>query len=492
MVATNSTVDNQRFPKTPACAGMVNPARLRPVRILQPTTTHEKEPMPRFVAGLDLGSTSIKILVLDSDGAEITVRQQATPWTAGPGGTTDMLAADLAAALRHLILAAAADLPADAEVAALAVAGMGETGFVLNSAGEAIAPGFAWFDPRGAEQAAALPDELRGEFAGRTGLPWGVQVSAAKILYLRDGGLPLAGTRWVNLPEWAVAQLGGRLVGEYSLMSRTGLLDQSTGRPWAELLDHIGIDEDFLPDLVDAGTPLGNATADWLPPSFRGAALTVAGHDHLVAAVSGGVEPDSYHVSLGTAEVLLRVLDNPLSFDARRRLGDALINCVRHVRPGEYVLVAGVKTGLLMRRTLQLLGISDRSGRDALDEQVTALGSSRLADGAIEVKGARNDDGVLSLTVRSDGVSPAELFLAVLKHGNDEIRQLMAAMDREVPPPTTAVISGGWISMASVLAARSHVLPGLSTSQRNQETASGAALFARQLLAPQTTHQKEK
>ena len=447
--------------------------------------------MPRFVAGLDLGSTSVKILVVDKDGAEITVQQVATPWTAGPGGTTDILASELGGALRELIRAAAAELPRDARVDALAVAGMGETGFVLNAAGEALAPGFAWFDPRGAEQAAALPEKLRTEFAGRTGLPWGVQVSVAKILHLRDGGLPLTGTRWTNLPEWAVAQFGGRLVGEYSLMSRTGLLDQSTGRPWPELLDYIGIGDDFLPELVDAGSSLGIAEAAWLPPSFRGAALTVAGHDHLVAAVSGGIEPDSYHVSLGTAEVLLRVLDNPLSFEARRRLGDALINCVRHVRPGEYVLVAGVKTGLLMRRTLQLLGISDRSGRDALDAQVVELGSSRLAADAIEVRGARNDDGVLGLTVRSDGVSPAELFLAVLEHGNDEIRLLMEAMDREVPPPDSAVISGGWIGMASVLAARSRVLPGLRTSQRNQETASGAAGFARQLLGPQTTHQKE-
>lgn len=437
--------------------------------------------MPTYVAGLDLGSTSIKMLILDELGSEIVVEQIATPWTPGSGGTTDLAAEDLASAVESLIAMTSARLPIGAAVAAVAVAGMGETGFVLDASGRVMAPGFAWFDPRGAEQVAAFPADLREEFAGRTGLPWGVQVSAAKILALRDAGISLSGVCWVNLPEWVVAHLGGKLVGEYSLMSRTGLLDQTTGRGWPEILDYIGVGLDFLPPLVDAGTPLGEATADWLPTSFRGAALTVAGHDHLVAAVSGGLTPDSYHVSLGTAEVLLRVLDDPLTFEARQRLAGALINCVRHVIPGQYVLVAGVKTGLLMRRTLQLLGIAGRSGRDALDAAVLELGTSRLAAGAIEVRGARNDDGVLKLEVHSDGVSPAELFLAVLNHGNDEIHVLMDAMDREVPPPHSSVISGGWTSMASVRQARARVLPGLRTSPRSQETARGAALCAAEL-----------
>ena len=51
----------------------------------------------RLVAGLDLGSTGVKILVADEDGTELLVRQRPTPWRDGPGGTTDMDAADLGA-----------------------------------------------------------------------------------------------------------------------------------------------------------------------------------------------------------------------------------------------------------------------------------------------------------------------------------------------------------------------------------------------------------
>jgi sugar (pentulose or hexulose) kinase len=250
------------------------------------------------------------------------------------------------------------------------------------------------------------------------------------------------------------------------------------------MLEFLGVGDDFLPPLVDAGTVLGVATASWLPAAFAGAHVTVAGHDHLVSAVSGGSIPgDRYHVSMGTAEVLLRVLDEPIPFEARERLAGYLINSVRHVVPGKHVVVAGVKTGLLMRRVLRLCGISDRSGRDGLDEAAYALPlEGRLAPGAIEVGGARNDDGVLSLKVRADDVSPAELFNAVLRHGNDEIRLLVEAMDELIAPARSTLLTGGWSGMRSVQRARSEALPDVTVSSRDQETGYGAALFATRVL----------
>lgn len=440
-----------------------------------------------LVAGLDLGSTGVKILVADGSGAEVLIRQLPTPWTSGEGGTTTMDAADLVATVRDLIALVARDLQElrgpDARIGAIAVSGMGESGVVLGADGSPVAPAIAWFDPRGAEQVEALPARIRDEFAGRTGLPLGVQVSVIKLLHLRDNGLDLAGARWLNLPEFVVSALGGEQAAEYSLSSRTGLLDQDTGAPWPELLDHLGVTHDFLPPFVDAGTPLGEATATWLPASVAGARLTVAGHDHLVSAVSNGAVPDDrYHVSMGTAEVLLRMLDAPLPFDARARLAEYFINCVRHVVPGKWVLVAGVKTGLLMRRTLQLVGVSDRAGRDALDAAIMAQPyEGVLHPGDIEVAGARNDDGVLRLVVSADGVAPADLFSAVLRHGNDELAVLVDAMDREVPPATSALLTGGWASMHSVQRARAEVLHGVRVSDRSQDTAYGAAVFAARL-----------
>ncbi len=446
---------------------------------------------PRFVAGLDIGSTGIKVLVADETGREVLIQQRPTPWCARPGGGTEIKAEALLATLIELLAATSAQLSsalgqADPVVEAIAVSGMGETGLLVDAEGAVAAPAFAWFDPRGQEQVDALPADIRRDFAGRTGLPVGVQVSVVKLLHWRDAGQPLAGLRWFNLPEYVVSALGGREVSEYSLTSRTGLLDQDSGERWGRMLEYLRVDADFLPPLVEAGTDLGAAAAQWLPSMFAGARLTVAGHDHLVSAEARGPIPDNrYHVSMGTAEVLLRVLDRPLGFEARTRLADRLINEVRHVVPGKHVLVAGVKTGLLMRRALQLVGISDRAGRDRLDTEVMALPyEGALADGGINVHGARNDDGVLSLTIPVDGATPAELFGAILRHGNDEIQLLIEAINRELPPATSAVLTGGWADMACVQRARSVVLRGLAVSERAQETAFGAAQVAARLLPP--------
>jgi len=446
----------------------------------------------RLVAGLDLGSTGVKILVADEDGTELLVSQQPTPWRDGPGGTTDMDAGDLVATVGELLHAAAHELREllrgrDPVVEAVAISGMGETGILVDVHRASVAPGFAWFDPRGRPEIESLPQRLLAQFAGRTGLPAGAQVSVAKLLHLREGGLALRGLRWFNLPEYVAASMGALEVSEMSLASRTGLVDQDTGAAWTEMLDHLGVGDDFLPPLVDAGTDLGAATASWLPPAFLGARVTVAGHDHLVSAVSGGAIPqDRYHVSMGTAEVLLRVLDEPVAFDARARLAGRLINSVRHVVPGQHVVVAGVKTGLLMRRVLQLSGITDREGRDRLDELALALPlEGRLSTDAIEVRGARNDDGDLSLTVRADGVSPAEVFNAVLRHGNAEIQRLVDAMDEVLPAARATLLTGGWSSMRSVQRARSHVLPEVAVSKRSQDTGYGAARFAVGLLPRQ-------
>lgn len=440
----------------------------------------------RLFAGIDLGSTGVKMLVIDAAGSEVVGLQLPTPWRAGAGGTTEIDAAALMDVVGALIAGIDDALAArgDDRIEAIAIAGMGETGFLIDADGTAVAPGFAWFDPRGASQAAAFPHDIRAQFAGRTGLPLGAQVSVAKLASIRDSGLSLRNLRWLNLPEYVAMALGGDAALEYSLTSRTGLLDQDSGQAWPAMLDALGVDATFLPPLRDGGASWGAVAGAW-GARFAGAGLTVAGHDHLVAAAASAfLDADGYHVSLGTAEVLLRVLDAPLGYDARGRLADALINEVRHVVPGKHVLVAGVKTGLLLRRALHSAGIVDRAGRDVLDEELMALPyEGALPDGAIEVTGARNDDGILRVSMHTDGITPAEVVAAVLRHSNDEIALLVAAIDREIPPATHTTLTGGWAGMAAVQRARAQILPDVRASAREQETAYGAARVAAALLS---------
>ena len=447
-----------------------------------------------LVAGIDVGSTGIKVLVARADDPEREVlrEQVPTPWTTS-GDATDLDSSALRAALERLLVRADERLRERGErVSAIATTGMGESGFLVGPSGAPLAPAPAWFDPRGREELALVPAGIADEFAGRTGIPLGVQVTTTKIALRRAEGVPLAGARFSSVPEWAARLLGADLVAERSLLGRTGLIDQDTGAAWPEMLEHLGADETLLPPVVAAGVPAGRADAAWVPDAFRGAVVTVAGHDHLVAAASAGLAADRYDVSFGTAEVLLRVLETPLDRPARARLAAHLIDVVPHVVPGRWALVAGVKTGLLLRRALRMFGIADAAARDALDAEVMALPDELPA---VETSGARNDDGSLRLAILSDGVSPAAVFESILRHSNDEIRLLVQAIDRELPSATSSRLTGGWSSLRSVRRARSAVLPDLRVSDREQDTAYGAVLLARDALAPTappTSHRRRQ
>ena len=204
--------------------------------------------------------------------------------------------------------------------------------------------------------------------------------------------------------------------------------------------------------------------------------VTVAGHDHPVAAVgSGAVGPDVAFDSFGTAQVLLRTTPQRLEYRSRERLALIGINTVHHVMGDRRILVAGTRSGLLLRRTLDLLGINDNAGRDALD----AAAMAESTDGSgIAVSGAHNDDGSLRIIVDTDTSSPAGLWLAVLAHGSQEVDSLLDAMEAEVGPFAETVVAGGWTRMRSVRRAKQKALPAVRFAHREQAGAFGAAMFA--------------
>lgn len=448
------------------------------------------------VVGLDMGSTNIKVLVATQGGEELFVLSTPSPWTTRESGHTEMGAADVTASVLEILQQAGVrlrELPGEHRVTAIGVSGMAEAGVLIGGDGSAAAPIIAWFDPRGEQEILATPDAFRAEFAGRTGLPVGPIATIAKLLHLKGTGVGLTDKRWLNLPEYVAYILGGRPATEHSLASRTGLLDQDTGRPWPAALDILGVGDDFLPEPCSAGDAIGHVGHPMLSDIFRGATVTIAGHDHLVSAVAAGaMSSTQLYNSMGTAEAIIRILDTQLSFEARERLAVGGINALRHVIPGKYVLLAATKAGLLMRRVFQMLGISDAAGRDTIDAATLALPVHGMLIDGISVTGARNDDGVLRVRVNSDGASPAELFTATLLHGNDMCAELIEVMNREVPAATSSLLTGGWAGMSSVVRARQLVLPRVSKSAHREDTAFGAALFAAYAATETGVHEHEE
>ncbi len=414
--------------------------------------------------GIDIGSTWVKALACTVDGAVEQEARRSTPWVSGPGGTAELDAEHLTSLAAELLAEVSAG---GATIDGIGVSGMAESGVVLRD-GRVQAPIIAWFDPRGAAEIPRTPEGFRAEVPAVTGLPVTAMASFWKLRHLQAEGLDLRGAQWLSVPELVVHRLGGIVAAETSLLARTGLLDQEAGRPWSAALDLLGVDADFVPTMRTAGS-------SWGVHAATGATLTVAGHDHLVASLAAHVTTaDTLYVSMGTAEALVRPIDGLLDRASRERLAADGIDVLRHLLPGRGVILAGVKTGLLLRRVLQLVGVNDARGREAMDAAVLALPAG--AEQSLTIAGAHNDDGVLQVRADVDGLSPAHLFAATLAHADDEVARLLGLIDEVAGPATRSVVSGGWSRMASVQAARRRVLPDPSFSPRSEDTAVGAAL----------------
>jgi sugar (pentulose or hexulose) kinase len=433
-----------------------------------------------ILVGVDVGTTDTKAILTCTDGRTLGFARRATEWTTAAGGRQETTGAAMVAGVLAVVADALAQLPGrsgdDVRVVGLGIAGLAESGVLLDGHGRETSPVIAWFDDRGTAELAAADAGFLAAFPGRTGLPVAPQWTLAKLLWMRGAGLPVpAARRWLNVPEFVAWSLTGEQVSEPSLASRTGLVDQGTGRPWDDALAVAGVRDGLLPPSVPAGTAAGRIRECAAIPELTGAVVTVAGHDHPVAAVgAGAVGPEDLFDSCGTAEVLLRSVPRVLTGAERATLVGLGIDAGTHALPGHAALMGGMRSGLVMRRVLALLGADDPAGRKRLDDawRPDAPGADRVG-----VAGGRVGDDDVTLRLR-DGAGPDAAWAATLDHLAVRSTDLLAAIASVVGEHRAAVAAGGWTRMRSVREQKNRTIPRLTFCAVEQPGARGAALFA--------------
>jgi len=424
-----------------------------------------------LLLGIDVGTTACKAAIVDAAGAERAHGSAPTPWERVPTGAE--IDPD---ALREAAVAAAAAALREApegRVRGIGVAGMAETGVLLDGRGEPLAPAIAWHDARGGDEARSLGEDLGVErFARTTGLPVIALCTAPKLRWMvANRPAVRAARRWLNVGEWVVRGLGGDEVTELSLASRTGLFDLDAKAPFADALAWTGMPADLLPEPILAGTPAGTA-GDTLAGA-RGAVLTVAGHDHLAAGIGVGVvAPGDVLDSCGTAEALVRVVAPPLE-------GDQILRAVRndvsvgwHVAEGRHALLGGLWTGLALREVLDGLAIGD-ADRHELDAGAIATAPGDVP--ALELD-------LVSLERRPPhlpgGVAPERVWRAALDTAAAEIDARLARIDAIAGPRRRVVVTGGWARDEAVLATKASRIGSFEHPPVLEAGARGAALLA--------------
>lgn len=262
-----------------------------------------------LLLGIDIGTSSVKALVLDTDGRvlECTRADHALHPAAG-------------------VVEAHADGWFDATVEAIgrltsdlsAVVGVGLSGnmssvVLLDDAGRALRPAPLLADPRGAAQIAAMDPALRAEIEASGGNALTTAMSAASLLWLRDAepALLQAATAWVSAKDHVRLRLTGVLATEPTDAANACFVDVRT-RTWRfDLIERAGLPTHVFPPLLDAADVAGRVTpeAAALTGLPVGVPVAAGGGDMATAAIgAAATAPGAVALSVGTSVTVLAAL----------------------------------------------------------------------------------------------------------------------------------------------------------------------------------------
>ncbi|HEX3257795.1 MAG TPA: FGGY family carbohydrate kinase [Pseudonocardia sp.] len=425
--------------------------------------------------GVDVGTSSTKAVVYSDAGRPVGSGRAATPWYTGPHGVeVDPMA------LRESAFAAIAEaLRASGEpVGGVGIASMGETGVLVDGHGAPLAPAIAWHDGRdGAEAERLVRDVDPASFTRRTGKPPTNQYALTKHRWL-TAHVPAsrAAVRRFNVAEWVARGLGADEVSERSLASRTGWLDLASAAFDPELLAWSGAAASLMPPLVAAGQPIGTATH----PPLAGAVVTIAGHDHQAAAVGTGVAGAGDLLdSHGSAEAVLRTVTAGLAAEQVEALAAAGITTDLGVQVGNWSLLGGTQGGLVLRHTLDELGVA---WADLAELDAAALAADLQAGAAGDRAPA--DASRMGATASRSATGPAVAngaggtWRAVIEAETRAAAERIATMARIVGPHQRLVVTGGWCASAAVLAAKRRLFGPLVVADVAEAGTFGAATLA--------------
>lgn len=223
--------------------------------------------MKGYVLSVDLGTTSLKLAIIDETGfTHTSVIREYDLHTPRPGYVEcspetywHAFKKGIAELTEHMSFTSR-------QICALGISAQGETLFFLDKKGNPVHNAIVWMDGRAQEESKALTRHFTDqECYRRTGqVKFDPCWPAAKILWVKSN-LPevFSNTaKFLLIEDWLIYRLTGRFVSEGSLLCSTTYWDITTKKWWPEMLDYIGIKESQLPEIREPGEKIAKINPD--------------------------------------------------------------------------------------------------------------------------------------------------------------------------------------------------------------------------------------
>lgn len=267
--------------------------------------------MSGIALGIDLGTTSVKVVALDDGGRVLATSSSHHGITESAHGVE----ADPRAWWRSL-LAALAELPVGLDaVVSVGFSGNMSSVVLVDERLEPVRPAILLADSRGADEIAVLDDDTVAAIVESTGNIPETVFSLSTLLWLRasEPTSLKAASCWLSAKDYLRGQLTGEAATDPTDAYNSLLLQ---GAEWnAPAIESLGLPHRLFPPLRASGAVAGHVTAaaaalTGLPvgiPVATGAGDVAAG-----IAGAGGLEPGSLSVSLGTSATVEAAVDELL------------------------------------------------------------------------------------------------------------------------------------------------------------------------------------
>jgi xylulokinase len=398
--------------------------------------------------GIDVGTSNTKLATVAVDDG--VVRELAVTSTPTPD-TGDELLDRLAESI--------ARIRSDADhVVAVGIASMAETGVLQRSDGATLGALLRWdaaTEPAHRTDAELVASELDASgLRERTGVPHTHKAPLSTWAVLQRGRDErwLESASWNGVADFVGRALTGRNAMDHTLAARTmAFVLDPTGPPEGRLDPDIlagwGLDASRFPRVLPPGAPLGvvHAVAARRFGLPAGASVSVAGHDHAVAAWAAGLRTPGRSVdSVGTAEAVIGLVrSDRVDTDLRRRAIDAGVGLSLAVDGTEVAVTAGsAASGGLVRL---LLSESPAERRTAILEEASRLAVEPGPIARPYPRGRQSPapDRYAVLDIPGSLGGDVDRLAAVLRGLAHHARWMFDTVDALAPANRATVVAGG-------------------------------------------------
>lgn len=300
---------------------------------------------PPYFLGIDLGTSSTKTTIVDSDGRLISiVAQEYTFETPKPGWAQQNPEVWFEASVTTVRRALESAEISPSEIAAIGLTGLMHGPVCLDTKGEPIGPSIIWADQRTAETVKFVYKTIGKEkLIQWTGNPLATGFMLATILWLREHE---SGTynriAHLLLPkDYIRYRFTGEIGTEPSDASATSMFNPMLAGWSKEILNAFGLPIDIMPDCHQS-----HEIAGYLIPEIAkhtgllaGTPIVYGGSDQACQAIGNGiVEPGRISCTIGTGGQIFAATHSPVP-DPEHRL-----HLFCHAIPNTWHLLAATLT----------------------------------------------------------------------------------------------------------------------------------------------------